>query len=87
MSPSKYMAKVKEWGREIKVRKQERKEQRKRERDLERGKVAGALGQDFSGAGRQGRKLESVLEDVEMQWIEIGLGDGEKYGAGDVKKG
>lgn len=76
LSPRRNMKMVREWGREIKEKKKERKEGKKR--------AVGGVG--VGGTGRQGKKLESVLEDVEMQWVEAGLKDG-GCGAGVGKKG
>ena len=81
------MKKVSKLGREIKVKKQEREEQKKTARDLDREKTVGGVGLGISlgGVGRQGTKLEPVMEDVEMQWIDIKLRDG-GCGAGIGKK-
>ena len=83
MSPRKNMKRVSQLGREI----EKKKKERKRAKDMERRKaVEGVgLGLDLGGVGRQGKKLEPVLEDVEMQWVDIKLRDG-GYGAGVGKK-
>ena len=58
MSPLGNLRMVRGWGWEI----GEKKKERKRARDVEKGKVMGGV----AGTGRQGKKLETVCEDVEM---------------------